>query len=299
MDAADVDALFSRLTSVTGMAGASREPIRVWARSGVERLRLSDGGSVVFKYAEAPFDTEDAALSALAARGLPVPALIATAHGEDVLGMLIEDLGPSEREADDNDGIAAALALHAAGEIAGLPRLDRASLAQLPKRSLASAKRHWPDADMIHSMLERLSQLANVRSVGAELAPFGLCHSEFHPTSVHIGVGGRMRLLDFARAFNGPGLLDLASWPGTIDAPDPYRVEDLLHRYVAAGGQDDVLAERGGLPAAVWALGWHRLWAVDWFIDRAPHWANDPEADRGWRDAVRRHLQEAATLLDK
>ena len=37
-------------------------------------------------------------------------------------------------------------------------------------------------------------------------------HSEFHPTSLHIGRDGR-RLLDFARTFNGPGLLDLASWP--------------------------------------------------------------------------------------
>jgi hypothetical protein len=70
--------------------------------------------------------------------------------------------------------------------------------------------------------------------------------------------GGRMRMLDFVRAFNGPGLLDLASRPGTTEDPDPGRVEGLLHRYVAVGGTEHVLHQRGGLPAAEWALGWHR-----------------------------------------
>jgi hypothetical protein len=297
MDTTDVDALFSRLTAAAGTAGGSREPIRIWARSGVERVRLTGGGTVVFKYAEAPFDTEDTALSALAGRGLPVPALIGAAHRDGVLGMLIEDLGPAEREAGDDDGVAAAVALHAVDEIAGLPRLGQDVLACLPKRSLKAARRHWPQATEIHDMLRSLAEAAEARAAGAGLAPFGLCHSEFHPTSIHIGTGGRMTMLDFARAFNGPGLLDLASWPGTIEAPDPGRVDELLRRYVAAGGNGDALAERGGLPAATWALGWHRVWAVDWFIDRAPHWATDAEADQGWQDAVRRHLGEATTLL--
>ena len=43
---------------------------------------------------------------------------------------------------------------------------------------------------------------------GARLAPYGLCHSEFHPTSLHVGASG-WRLLDWARAFRGPGLIDL------------------------------------------------------------------------------------------
>jgi hypothetical protein len=297
MDTTDVNALFSQLTKAAGMSGASRDPIRVWARSGVERLHSVDGESVVFKYAEAPFDTEDTILAALAERGLPVPALIASAHRGDVLGMLIEDLGPEERDADDADGVAAAVSLHAEGEISVLPRLGQHVLAFLPERSLKAARHHWPDARDIHAMLTALAEAAKARSEGAELAPFGLCHSEFHPTSVHIGASGRLRMLDFARAFNGPGLLDLASWPGTVEDPDLGRVEELLHIYVAAGGAKDALTDRGGLPAAQWALGWHRLWAVDWFIDRAPAWATDPEADQAWQTAVRRHLTEATTLL--
>lgn len=74
MDTSVIDALFIRLTSAAAMPEASREPIRVWARSGVERVHSASGASVIFKYAEAPFDTEDANLAALTARGLPVPA---------------------------------------------------------------------------------------------------------------------------------------------------------------------------------------------------------------------------------
>jgi Phosphotransferase enzyme family len=297
MDTADVSALFRQLAGAAHLDGAIREPIRVWDRSGVERLRLSGGTSVVFKYAEAPFDAEDTILAALAARGLPVPAVYCAAHRGDILGMLLEDLGPEQRAAEDDDGAAAAVTLHAAGEIPGLPRLGQDDPAGLPARSLTAARHHWPDAAGIHDMLQSLATAASARAQGAGTAPSGLCHSEFHPTSVHIGAGNQMRMLDFARAFNGPGLLDLASWPGTTGDPDPGRVEGLLHHYVAAGGTRHVLRERGGLPAADWALGWHRVWAAAWFIDRAPAWAAGPEADQAWRTAIGRHLAEAVTLL--
>jgi hypothetical protein len=298
MDTTDVSALFRQMAGTVCLQDdAVREPIRVWDRSGVERVRLSGGASVVFKYAEAPFDTEDRILAALAARGLPVPAVYAAAHRGDVLGMLLEDLGPEQREAGDEEGAAAAVTLHAAGEIPGLPRLGRDDLAVLPARSLAAARHQWPDAGDVHDLLHSLAEVADARAEEAETAPFGLCHSEFHPTSVHIGAGGRMRMLDFARAFNGPGLLDLASWPGTIEDPDPDRVEGLLQRYVAAGGTEHILHQRGGLPAADWALGWHRAWAAGWFIDRAPAWAAGREADQAWLSAIRRHLAEAVTLL--
>lgn len=297
MDTADAASLFAQLTTTAGLAGASREPIRVWERSGVERLRMAGGQTVVFKYAEAPFDTEDTTLVALAGRGLPVPALLAAMHRDQMLAMLIEDLGPAGREAADDDGISCAVTLHAAGEISHLPRLGHGTLACLPQRSLTAARRHWPHAQDIHDMLQSLTEAAGTRAADAELEPFGVCHSEFNPTSVHIGPCGRTTMLDFARAFNGPELLDLASWLGTTEPPDPGRVDDLLHRYVAAGGDRHALTPRGGLPAAAWALGWHRAWAADWFIDRAPHWATAPGADQAWQDAVRRHLLEATTLL--
>lgn len=93
-------------------------------------------------------------------------------------------------------------------------------------------------------------------------------HSEFHPTSLHIGERG-WRLLDFARAFTGPGLLDLASWHGTIEPPHPIRLRVFLEQYVTAGGTPDALAPRGGLTAEHWALGWHRMWAVEWFMEQS------------------------------
>jgi hypothetical protein len=122
-------------------------------------------------------------------------------------------------------------------------------------------------------------------------------HSEFHPTSVHIGKRGRY-LLDFARAFIGPGLLDLAGWYGTVDDPVPARLRELIESYVNAGGHPDALAERAGLPAEAWALGWHRVWAVEWFMEQAIRWINDPAADPAYVKVVRRHLDDAVRLLE-
>jgi hypothetical protein len=135
--------------------------------------------------------------------------------------------------------------------------------AGLPTEPVREPLRVWA-----HSGVERLrfthalEAAAPCRVVGAELPPFGLCHSEYHPTSLHIGARG-WHLLDFARAFTGPGLLDLASWHGTLGNPDPARTTGLIKRYVALGGHQQALAPRGGLDAASWALGWHRLWAAD------------------------------------
>lgn len=127
------------------------------------------------------------------------------------------------------------------------------------------------------------------------MAPFGLCHSEFHPTSLHISERG-WRLSDFTRGFTGPGLLDLASWHGTLDDPQPERTHELIKSYVAAGGPHEALAMRGGLDAASWALGWHRVWVVDWFAEQIERgWAQG--AEHKWTTAISRHLSEARTLL--
>jgi hypothetical protein len=122
-----------------------------------------------------------------------------------------------------------------------------------------------------------------------------LCHSEFHPTSLFITTNG-WRLLDFARTFVGPGLLDLASWHGTLDAPDTARLAAFLDLYIQAGGATSTLNDRGGLPAPAWALGWHRLWVAEWFSEQVERgWAAaDPS---GWTQAIERHTLEAAELL--
>lgn len=91
-------------------------------------------------------------------------------------------------------------------------------------------------------------------------------------------------------------MLDLASWHGTLDDPQPERTLDLIEFYVASGGARQALTMRGGLDAASWALGWHRVWVVDWFAEQIERgWAQG--AENSWATAISRHLGEACTLL--
>ena len=302
MDAHVIDDLFRELTDAAGIGALTREPLRVWTLSGVERLHRDDGArTVIFKYAVAPFTGEDRALVLAAEYEVPVPQLHASTVREGTLGMIMEDLGSPVRESTVHDGTSAAVRLHAAGVVPGLDTLDEQSLAALPGQALQRLTTlqdagRWSGVQDIIDILVALSRCAPARAAGAQLAPFGFCHSEFHPTSLHIGDNG-WRLLDFARAFNGPGLLDLASWHGTIDDPDTSRLRELLEIYEANGGHQQVLTLRGGLPAERWALGWHRVWAVAWYLDQSVSWINDPATDPVYVTAVRRHLHEAAAFL--
>ncbi|MDJ1138476.1 aminoglycoside phosphotransferase family protein [Streptomyces iconiensis] len=294
--------LLSDLCTLASRPTPQREEVRIWSMSGVERLTFPDGTTCIFKYARQPFDGEDQALRMAHTRGVPVPRLHTSAVREGWLGMFMDDLGAPTREADDLDGAAAAVVMHAVRPAAVLPLMDTSRLAELPTRArdhlgeLRKGER-WLDADDVERFLDRLAQAAQDRAQGAALAPFGWVHSEFHPTSVHISANG-WRLLDFARAFTGPGLLDLASWYGTVEAPDPQRLLVLIESYVAAGGTPDALADRGGLRAERWALGWHRVWAVEWFMEQAVRWINDPATDPAYLSVVRRHLADAVELLE-
>jgi hypothetical protein len=295
VDTADVSALLPPLLAAAGLdPHPVRDQIRVWARSGVERLSFPAGGSAVFKYAEEPFDREHLALSGAAHAGVPVPAVLAAHTVDGLLGMLLEDLGQPVREADEHDGAKAAVALHRARFSERLSRLDGTALAALPARMLARAASCALTRPTV-TAARSLAQVADLRTQGADLPPFGLCHSEFHPTSLFITTDG-WRLLDFARAFVGPGLLDLASWHGTLDAPDTARLTAFLDLYIQAGGALSALDDRGGLPAPAWALGWHRLWVAEWFSEQIERgWAAaDPS---GWTAAIERHTFEAAELL--
>jgi hypothetical protein len=183
--------------------------------SGVERLVFPDETTAIFKYAKVPFHREDQALRLARGRGIPVPKLYASAFREGWLGMLLEDLDTPTREADDLDGVAAAVVLHGAHRATSLPVLDEVVLRALPGRALEHLHTlrktsRWEDTNDIEDALDRIAQAAGSRAQGATLEPFGWVHSEFHPTSLHIGSTG-WRLLDFARAFTGPGLIDLAS----------------------------------------------------------------------------------------
>ncbi|MET9695809.1 aminoglycoside phosphotransferase family protein [Streptomyces sp. NPDC006529] len=302
MDQSLTAALLDDLCTLVGKPLPERSEIRVWSMSGVERVTFPDGESAVFKYAAEPFDREAQALRIAHRRGLPVPELHATAMRDKWLGMLMDDLGTPVRDADDLDGVAAAVMLHAARPAGGLPLLDGAGLTALPGRALDHLQRlrkadRWAACDDIETALGKISAAADARVKGATLDPFGWVHSEFHPTSIHIGEH-RRHLLDFARAFTGPGLIDRASYHGTTDAPSPVRLKVLLEQYVAAGGHEDALAARGGLTAEAWALGWHRMWAVELFMEQAIRWINDPAKDPAYISAVRRHVGDVVHLLE-
>lgn len=295
MDTTEVTAVMNRLLTQYGASLAAREEIRVWSRSGVERLHLEGGTSVVFKYAEGPFADEHVALSVAENAGLPVPQRLAAVCIPELLGMLLQDLGPAVREATDREGAALAVRVHQVGDTGGLPTIDGPRLVAMPRRVIDRFGRLGIGGVVLETA-HILDKLAPERSQGAALEPFGLCHSEWHPTSVHIGATGT-HLLDFARAFRGPGLLDLASWHGTIGGPEPGVLTELIESYIAAGGPETAINDRGGLPAARWALGWHRIWAADWFTHQmAIGWANG--AEEVWTTAISRHLTEAAHLLN-
>lgn len=121
--------LLDDLCTLVGKPLPERAEIRVWGMSGVERVTFPDGTTAVFKYAKEPFDREAQALRAAYQRGLPVPALHATAMQDKWLGMLMDDLGTPVRDADDLDGVAAAVMLHSARPGAVCPSsMGRASL---------------------------------------------------------------------------------------------------------------------------------------------------------------------------
>src|SRR5699024_8599200 len=113
-------------------------------------------------------------------------------------------------------------------------------LASLPGRALRNLtvlheNNRWGDTEDVETVLRFLEKAASNRAQGAMLPPFGWVHSEFHPTSLMVGPD-RVHMYDLARAFHGPGLLDLASWHGTIDPANPDRTRSLFERYVQAGG---------------------------------------------------------------
>lgn len=303
MDTQLITDLLAAICAASGHPHPARNPMRVWSLSGVERLTFPDGTTAIYKYAAEPFTTEDQVLRAAATAGIPVPEVAGSLVRDGVLGMVIEDLGEPVREARNADGVMAAVALHAAAPTKVLPDLDDEALTTLPGLALGHLRRlretgRWTEGtEDIADVLHALAGAAAKRAEGATVAPWGWVHSEFHPTSLHIGADG-WHLLDFARTFNGPGLLDLASWHGTIGNADPDRLRAFIETYVAAGGNRSALAMRGGLAPQAWALGWHRVWAIEWFMEQALRWINDPASDEAYITVVRRHLQTAAQLLE-
>jgi hypothetical protein len=91
-------------------------------------------------------------------------------------------------------------------------------------------------------------------------------------------------------ALVGPGLLDLASWSGLRRPADPPATRRLIEQYARAGGHHEALAERGGLPAERWALGWHRVRAAHWLLNCVIIGIDRPETNVRHIEVLRRRL---------
>ncbi|MCM3922544.1 phosphotransferase [Frankia sp. AiPs1] len=302
MDNTPQFAILADLVHQTGRGmPAARTRVRVWEMSGVERLSFTDGPDLIFKWGREPFTAEADILRHVHGQGVRVPEVFASAARDGVLGMLMHDLGDADREATIDDAVTAAIATHETAAPDALPVLDRAALTALPGRALSRleelrAAGRWADTTDLDRLLVPLVEHADRFADGADLAPFGLCHSEFHPTSLHLRDDGWW-LLDWARSFLGPGLLDLASWQGTQQPANPTSLRHLIWAYVRAGGAAETSRPRAGLPPETWALGWHRLWIIAWYLEQSAIWMPNPDRDPTVIPVIRRHLHEAAAFL--
>ncbi len=272
-----------------------------WQLSRVERIVLEGGSTFILKRSRYPLTHEARVIHGLQQTDVPLPELRMSRVDGDILTMILEDLGPSERQPTLKEAAAVAAKIHRATPRVLLPVLDAATLRSLPLKirggveQLASTGR-WQELDLIRSLLDKIIASSALLSRGATNPPFGLCHSEFHPTSLHVGMN-RTAVVDWARAFIGPGLLDLVSYGGTIDPPDPAGCRSLIEAYQSAGGPVEASDRRGGLPAAEWAIVWHRIWAVEWYVASCNTWMDDLEQDFTWQSVVERHLGEAASFI--
>ena len=272
-----------------------------WELSRVERVVLGDGTTFILKRSRHPLTDEARVIHGLQQTDVPLPSLRISRLDGDILTMILEDLGPSERQPTSEEAASVAATIHKATPPAWLPVMDEAALRSLPAKirrgveDLASAGR-WQKLDLIHGLLDKIIASSSLISCGATTPPFGLCHSEFHPTSLHVGTH-RTAVVDWARAFIGPGLLDLASYGGTIDPPNPAACRSLIEAYQSAGGPVEASDRRGGLTAEEWAIVWHRLWAVEWYVASCNTWMGDQEQDSTWQSVVERHLKEAASFI--
>lgn len=271
--------------------------------SHVERLHLPAGETVIYKTSLEPFTDEEKTLRSLHAQGLPVPRVRKAEVVDGMLGMLLHDLGAPGRKPELVDAAHAAVQLHRVQLPAARPVLDQETLAAMPAEALEFFDRIWADgryrtAMHLRDLLLDLTGLAAKRAEGAELEPFGFVHGRLQPSTLQIGARGHWHVLDFTKSLTGPGLLDLAAWSGVRTAPDLTRTRQLLELYVQAGGHADALAERGGLPAEAWALGWLRLQAAHWLLGRATTEINDPVADTHHLTTLHCQLAGAHALLD-
>ncbi len=278
-----------------------REVLSSWMLSRVERIYLEDGSTLIVKLSREPLTDEGRILDALRKSDIPLPDLYFAHNEGDLLKMVMEDLGPMKRLPMIEEIASFAVLTHTTPPPSKIPVLDERTLQNFIPNSLKALEtlshaHRWHDIDRVRESMERVKEAAVELSRGVNTPPFGLCHSEFYPPkSLHVG-SHKTGLVDWARAFLGPGLLDLASVETTITSANPQSCRRIIEAYVRAGGAPEAAYPRVGLRAEIWALFWHRLWVVEWFISSCATWMDDTKQDEVYQQSVERFLNEAYSL---
>lgn len=281
--------------------GMHREVLWSWPQSHVERITVDGPATFVLKRARPPLTDEDRILRHLEDQSVPVPHVVLSCRDGGQLTMLLEDLGPTLRDATLDEAAHLAVRIHRATPPSDLRLLDTEALRAIPRAvsegmDVLEAAGRWTDTERLRTLLHGAERIVERLVDGAQGPPFGLCHSEFHPSSIHIGAR-RSGLLDLAQAFVGPGLLDLASYRNTAEPARPDVCRALIDAYCTAGGAPGAATSRAGLPAERWALAWHSLWISSLFTRYATTWMQDRQQDPAYARAVTAHLAEALDLV--
>lgn len=280
-----------------------RETVRAGSHGGVERLRFPNGLTLIHKYGHTPLAHEAATHRVLQAAGVPVATLHSSEVREQHMTIVMEDLGEAERPATQDEVLALLLQLHAVPTPRGGPSLSEYTMVTLPDRARWHLDRlsdygRWTNVvGRLTTDLEKVRKISADRAAGADKEPFGWVHTEFAGRGAHVGRKG-VRLIDFARSYAGPVLLDLVSWGDGLDRARPREARAFLERYVDLGGPASTLDRRAGLAAERWALAWLRVWRVEWYLQQSASRFADPALDPTRQALVLRNLDQALDLFE-
>jgi len=285
----------------TGSMVVGREVLQGTRLSRVERVTLEDGATYIAKRGTHLLIDEADTLRAL--RGSPIPMAdmyVADVEGEN-LTMLMEDLGPVKIQPTIEDAAEMAARMTQTTPPDHLPTDGREYLERLPQQIKAGIEQlvslgTWKNPDRIRRPVDDIVMAASDLGSGTEIHPFGLCHREYHPTSLHIGTQ-KTALIDWQRAYVGPLLPCLANWFPIADAPNLKACRRLIKAYVSAGGAPEAQEKRGDLRPESWAFFWQRVGAAEWWINSQIKWQTNDTQDGSWQRAVERVIVDAQWLL--
>jgi hypothetical protein len=278
-----------------------REVLQSTRLSRVERVIIDDGTTYIAKRGTHLLVDEVDTIRSLHGSPIPIAELyVADIKGES-LTMLMEDLGPVKIQPTIEDAAEMAVRMTQTTPPDHLPTEGRESLERQPQNIKSGIEQlvslgTWENPDRIRRPLDDIVKAASDLSSGTELRPFGLCHREYHPTSLHIGTK-KTALVDWQRTYVGPLLPCLVNWFPIADAPNLKACRRLIKAYISEGGDPEAQEKRGDLRPESWAFFWQRVGAAEWWINSQINWQTNDTQDGSWQRAVERAIVDAQWLL--